>query len=57
MLPAQLSFTGSFWACSTQFLANEAYLESHKCIPDALMMPAFVVDRVNERLTDVLPGR
>ena len=43
----------AFWSCSTQFLANASYLESHECIPDALMMPAYITDRINEM--NVLP--
>lgn len=39
----------AFWACSTQFLGNASYLDSYECIPDALMMPAYVVDRANAR--------
>ena len=46
----------AFWACSTQFLQSAAYLESHECIPDALMMPAFIVDRINERRMLGAPG-
>ena len=47
----------TFWSCTT--LAGRAppeYLDSHECIPDALMMPAWVVDRINERSLIDIPG-
>ena len=44
----------AFWACSTAYLQNRSYLDSGECIPDALMMPAYIVDRLNSHeLVDI----
>ena len=45
----------AFWACSTQFI-NSSYLDALECIPDALMMPAYIVDKVNENGVLGAPG-